>query len=108
MDHPAGFLQWVDGASEVGVERERLVVGKLGVETAGALLWAARPDWEGVQNSSPGLKGFLPLVASWLAAEAPDGSLARLGDLPNRPTSEEPASSDAERASEDALLLTTK
>ena len=98
VTQPAGFLEWLDGASDVGVEGERLVVGKVVVEMAGATLWQARPDWGRVQQGAPGVPGFLPLIRSLLLAEGPAGSLAVLGDLPNRPTAEE-------RASEDALLL---
>jgi hypothetical protein len=105
VEHPAGFLQWLDGASAVGVEGTRLLVGRLVVETGRASLWQPRPDWATVQKGAGKVAGFLPLLRSLLAAEAPAGSLAVLGDLPNHPTTEESASSDAEQASEDALLL---
>jgi hypothetical protein len=71
-----GTPAWLEGSCLRGAD--------LAVSLHGAVIWEARPDWEGLQAHREAAAGRLPLLRALALPQAPKGSLLALFSNPSR------------------------
>ncbi len=83
-----GFEAHLKQDSPVGLDRERLSIGKLEAEFSGAAHWTPRPSWERV--GARRIAENLAQLRRLLAQHAPAGSFAPLAGMPMSASNDQP------------------